>query len=76
MNRGLMYALALPLLAAEIWAQLIAHDQQWATVFAVLVLGVVAVRLILGPAETDCPADCLKCRESASLDTAYTQRGK
>ncbi|WP_461712363.1 hypothetical protein [Streptomyces sp. DSM 41013] len=69
MSRVLMYVLVLPLLAAEVWAQLIAHDQQLTALFAVLTLGVVAVRYVLGPqtpAEADCPPDCQKCRESAS----------
>lgn len=67
MSRGLMYALVLPLLAAEVWAQLIAHDQQLTALFAVLALGVLAVRYVLGPqtaAEADCPPDCPKCDES------------
>lgn len=71
MSRGLMYALVLPLLAAEIWAQLIAHDQQLTALFAVLTLGVVAVRYVLGPqtaAEADCPPDCPKCAESESWE--------
>lgn len=76
MSRTVMYALALPLLAAEFWAGLVARDPQWTAVLAVLVLGVLAVRLILGPAETDCPPACPKCAESESLDTTYTQRGK
>ncbi|MGW1496821.1 hypothetical protein [Streptomyces sp. NPDC002402] len=70
MNRGLMYALALPLLAAEVWAQFAVHDQRWTTVFAVLALGVLAVRYLLGPteAEAECLPDCPKCRESKSLE--------
>lgn len=69
MSRRLMYALVLPLLAVEVWAQLIAHDEQLAALAAVLVLGVLAVRYVLGPqtaAEADCPPDCRKCRESES----------
>lgn len=76
MSRSLMYALVLPLLVAECWAQFVAHDQQWTTVFAVLALGVLAVRRILGPTETDCPPDCPKCAESESLDTTQIQKGK
>lgn len=72
MSRVLMYVLVLPLFAAEIWAQFVAHDQRWTTVFAVLALGVLAVRYLLGPQESDesepCPPDCLKCRESESLE--------
>ncbi|MGX1226886.1 hypothetical protein [Streptomyces ambofaciens] len=71
MSRGLMYVLVLPLLAAEIWAQFIAHDQQLTTLFALLALGVLAVRYVLGPqtaAEADCPPDCQKCRESESWE--------
>lgn len=68
MSRALMYALVLPLLAAEAWAQFVAHDQRWTTVFAVLALGVIAVRYLLGPQEADetesCLPDCPKCRES------------
>jgi hypothetical protein len=66
-----MYALVLPLLAAEIWAQFVAHDQRWTTVFAVLALGVLAIRYALGPQtddETACPPDCPKCRESWGED--------
>jgi hypothetical protein len=68
MNRGLMYALVLPLLAAEVWAQFVAHDQRLVSLFAVLCLGVLAVRWVLGPqaAEETCPPDCAKCRESES----------
>ncbi len=61
-----MYALVLPLFAGEVWAQFVAHDQRWVTVFAVLALGVLAVRYLLGP-QTDteeCLPDCEKCRES------------
>lgn len=71
MSRRLMYALVLPLLVAEVWAQLVAHDQQLAALAAVLTLGVVAVRYVLGPqtpAEADCPPDCQKCAESESLE--------
>ncbi len=70
MSRGLMYALVLPLLAAEVWAQFVAHDQQLVTLFAVLALGALAVRYLLGPqAEEDaCPPDCPKCRESESWE--------
>ncbi|UUU32032.1 hypothetical protein JIX56_20145 [Streptomyces sp. CA-210063] len=70
MSRGLMYVLVLPLFAAEVWAQFVARDQQLVTVFAVLALGVLAVRYLLGP-KTDseaCPPDCEKCRESWGED--------
>ena len=53
MSRRLMYAIVLPLLAAESWAQFVAHDQRWTTVFAVLALGVLAVRYLLGPQTDD-----------------------
>lgn len=76
MSRALTYALALPLLAAECLAQFVAHDPRWTAVFAVLTLGVVAVRLVLGPDGTGCLPDCPECAESESLDTTYTQRGK
>jgi hypothetical protein len=49
MSRGLLYALVVPLLSAEIWAQVVAGDRQVASLCAVLVLGVIAVRLVLGP---------------------------
>ncbi|MBE4740458.1 hypothetical protein [Streptomyces caniscabiei] len=70
MSRALMYALVLPLFAAEVFAQFVAHDQQWTTVFAVLALGVLAVRYLLGPQTDDetCPPDCPKCRESLGED--------
>ncbi len=70
MSRGLMYALVLPLLAAEIWAQFAAHDQQLTTLFAVLAGGVLAVRWVLGPteAETECLSGCPKCAESESWE--------
>ncbi|UUU32728.1 hypothetical protein JIX56_24100 [Streptomyces sp. CA-210063] len=70
MSRGLMYALVLPLLAAEVWAQFVARDQRWTTVFAVLALGVLAVRYLLGPqtGAEGCPPDCAKCRESWEAD--------
>lgn len=67
MSRNLMLALVLPLLAAEIWARFVAHDQAWTTVFAVLALGVLAVRYLLGPqtpGERACTPDCRKCAES------------
>ncbi|MFB8753972.1 hypothetical protein [Streptomyces parvulus] len=66
MSRGLMYALILPLLAAESWAQFVAHDPRWTTLFALLAGAVLAVRYALGP-QTDaeeCLPDCPKCRES------------
>jgi hypothetical protein len=66
MSRGLTYALVLPLLAAEIYAQFVLHDQQWTTFFALLALAVVAVRWATLPRQADdeCPTDCPKCRES------------
>jgi hypothetical protein len=45
----------------------VAHDQRWTTVFALLALGVLAVRYALGPQtddEAECPPNCQKCRES------------
>jgi hypothetical protein len=66
MSRNLMLALVLPLLAAEFYAQFVAHDQAWTTVFAVLALGVLAVRAVLGPQTADeraCPPNCRKCEE-------------
>jgi hypothetical protein len=65
MSRFLMYALLVPLLAAEIWAELVAHDRQLTVVFAVIALGVLAVRWVLGPTadEAPCPRDCRKCWE-------------
>lgn len=70
MSRALLYALVYPLLAAEIWAQFVAHDQRWTVVFAGLTFGVLAIRYALGPQADDeraCPPDCQKCRESESL---------
>jgi hypothetical protein len=67
-----MYLLLL--LAAEAWWQFIAHDQRWTWVFAVLGVGVISVRYLLGP-QTDtesCPPDCQKCRESESLQEDRT----
>ncbi|MFD6740732.1 hypothetical protein ACWHA6_38015 [Streptomyces anthocyanicus] len=71
MSRPLFLALALTLLVAECIAQFALHDQQWATVFALLGLAAVAVRWALGsrPDERACPPDCPKCAESLSLDT-------
>jgi hypothetical protein len=73
-----MYALVGPLLAAEVWAQFVAHDQQLVDLTAVLGLGVLAVRWVLGPtaAETECLPDCPKCAESESLDTTQIRKGK
>jgi hypothetical protein len=69
MSRSLMYVLVLPLLAAEVWAQFVAHDRQLVTLFALLGLGVLAVRWALGPqVATDCPPNCQKCAESESLE--------
>jgi hypothetical protein len=67
MSRRLFYARALPLLGAEIYAQFVMGDQQWTTVFALLILAVVAVRWATLPRSVDeCPADCPKCAESLS----------
>ncbi|MFD5670256.1 hypothetical protein ACFWIK_35835 [Streptomyces anthocyanicus] len=70
MSRVLFRALILPLLAAACVAQFVLHDQQWATVLALLGLAVVAVRWALGsrPDERACPPDCPKCAESLSWD--------
>ncbi|MFH9894398.1 hypothetical protein ACH4OQ_38445 [Streptomyces luteogriseus] len=68
MSRALMYVLVLPLLAAELWAQLWAQDQRLVVLFAVLGLGVLAVRWITGPEADACPPNCVKCRESESLE--------
>lgn len=70
MSRAVFYALVLPLLAVECWAQFVAHDQQIVTLAALLALAVIAVRWATLP-RTDadeCPADCPKCRESESLE--------
>jgi hypothetical protein len=48
MRRKLMFALVLPLLLAECVAQFVFDDQAWTTVFAVLSIGVLVVRWILG----------------------------
>nr|WP_010889982.1 hypothetical protein [Streptomyces flavovirens]BAK57429.1 spdB3 [Streptomyces flavovirens] len=66
MSRALMYALILPLFAAECWAQFVVHDQRWTTLFALLAGAVLAVRYALGPRTDDeeCLPDCPKCRES------------
>ncbi|MFJ4562106.1 hypothetical protein ACIP4Q_39375 [Streptomyces massasporeus] len=68
MNRAVFLALALPLLVAECVAQFVLDDQTLTTVFALLCLGVIAVRWALGPrtAEGECPANCAKCAESES----------
>lgn len=70
MSRTLFLALFLPLLAAECVAQWALHSQAWTNVFALLALGVIAVRWALGPQTADeaeeCPADCPKCAESLS----------
>jgi hypothetical protein len=69
MSRALFYALALPLFAAECVAQFVLQDQQWATVFALLALAVVAVCWATLPRATDeCPADCPKCAESEGTE--------
>ncbi|MFJ7341439.1 hypothetical protein ACIQU3_14240 [Streptomyces sp. NPDC101110] len=67
MSRALMYVLVLPLLAAEVWAQFVANDQRLVALFAVLALGVLAVRWITGPEADACPPNCRKCAESESL---------
>lgn len=71
MSRALMYALVLPLLAAEVWAQFVARDQRLVVLFAGLGLSVLAVRWAMGPQtadEAECPPNCVKCRESESLE--------
>jgi hypothetical protein len=70
MSRRAFYALALPLLAVEIWAQFVAHDQQIVTLAALLALAVIAVRwATLSRTDVDeCHPDCPKCRESESLE--------
>lgn len=69
-----MWLYVAPLIAAESWAQFIAHDRRLAAVFAVLALGAIAVYRLLAPKE-ECPADCRKCAESASVDPAYVPEG-
>lgn len=54
MNRRLFLALFLPLLAAECVAQFVLHNQHLTELLAVLGLGVIAVRWVLGP---QTPAD-------------------
>ncbi|MFD9099323.1 hypothetical protein [Streptomyces collinus] len=49
MTRRLFLALALLLLAAETAAQFLCHDQLLTDLFAVLGLGAIAVRWVLGP---------------------------
>ena len=44
-----MYVLVLPLLAAEIWFQFVAHDQQLVNLFCLLALAVLAVRWATAP---------------------------
>lgn len=68
MSRTLFLALLLPLLVAECFAQFVLHDQSWTNVFALLDLGVIAVRLALGPQRNDaeCGPDCIDCTESLS----------
>jgi hypothetical protein len=69
MSRAVSYALALPLLGAEIYAQFVMGDQAWTTVFALLTLAVIAVRWATLPRPVDeCPADCPKCAESESRE--------
>ncbi|WP_225642673.1 hypothetical protein [Streptomyces werraensis] len=65
MKRSLFLALFLPLLAAECVAQFVLHSQTWTNFFAVLALGVIGVRYLLGPqsAELECMPDCPKCAE-------------
>ncbi|MFJ2964236.1 hypothetical protein ACIPIC_18295 [Streptomyces collinus] len=69
MSRTLFLSLFLPLLAAECVAKFVLHSQPWTNTFALLGLGVLAVRLYLGPQASEaeqCPPDCLKCAESLS----------
>lgn len=70
MTRTLFLALILPILLAECFAAFVAHDQAWVDVFALLGLGVLAVRWFLGPQEADerCSPDCPKCAESLTGD--------
>ena len=69
MSRALFYALALPLLGAEIWAQFVMGDQQFTALFALLALAVVAVRWATLPRSVDeCPADCPTCAESEATE--------
>ncbi|MGW0412995.1 hypothetical protein ACWDZX_17095 [Streptomyces collinus] len=53
MSRRLFLALALPLLAVEVVAQFFLRDRQLTDLFAVLALGVIAVRWVLGPQAAD-----------------------
>ncbi|MFF4839249.1 hypothetical protein ACFY2G_04200 [Streptomyces collinus] len=53
MTRRLFLALALLLLAAEAVAQFVFRDQLLTDLFAVLGLGVIAVRWVLGPQADD-----------------------
>jgi uncharacterized protein involved in response to NO len=64
-KRSLFLALFLPLLAAECVAQFVLHSQTWTNFFAVLGLGVIGVRYLLGPQSTEleCMPDCSKCAE-------------
>jgi hypothetical protein len=69
MSRTLLLALAIAFLAAEAFAQFALHDQRLTILAAVLGVGALAVRLILGPQTADeweCAADCPKCAESES----------
>lgn len=62
--------LVLPFLVAECVAQFVLHDQAWVNVFALLGLGVIAVRWLLGPQGDDerCSPDCPKCAELLTGD--------
>lgn len=67
MSRPLFYALVLPLLAAECFAQFVLHDGRLVALFALLGFAVIAVRWATLPGPDDeCLPDCPKCRESLS----------
>lgn len=69
MIRHLLLVLALLLLVAECVAHFAAHDQTFTALFALVGIAAMVVRWAISPQPSteDCPADCLKCRESASL---------
>lgn len=65
MSRPLFYVLVVPLLVAECIGQFVLHDQQMATVAALLAFAVLAVRWATLPRSADeCTPDCPKCAES------------
>ncbi|MCC8341103.1 hypothetical protein LMJ38_35010 [Streptomyces sp. R1] len=69
MTRHLLLVLALLLLVAECVAQFVAHDQTFTVLFALVGIAAMVVRWAISPQASteDCPADCPKCRESASM---------